>query len=368
MNIGIDATLLREDRITGVERYIINLVRYVALQNRSYHIYVFFKNILYHDLVLYADKFTPIIIKSNNRIIVDQVLIPFYARKYKIDLMHFPVFGAPVLYRKKSVLTIHDATFWLYPETISIGGRFYYKLLFKQSIKRAKQIITVSESSRNDLIQIFNLNPAKITAIYEAVDDVFLRGKSDEEYALSKYLQYRNQYILSVGTIEPRKNLATLLKAFKIIKKRHGNIKLLLTGRNGWNNQLHIPNEIKDDIIFTGFIEDKLLPEIYRNALVYVFPSIYEGFGFPILEAFACGTAVVASDTSSLPEIGDEACLYAKFDSPQDFAHQIEEIIINNDKREELIENGYKRLKDFSWDKCAKETMGIYALAIDNND
>jgi glycosyltransferase involved in cell wall biosynthesis len=359
--ICIDATLLKDNRLTGIERYTIELIKSLYQINTEYTIYI----LLSKGYTRFEEQINvgiPIYSPFNNRILTDQFWITFITYKIKADLVHFPVFGAPVFCRIPTVLTIHDATPWKFPETISNGVRFYYKPLFKQSIDRAKHIITVSNSSRDDLMSMLKISPEKITTIYEAVDTAFF---SSDNIHVPENFELNFQYILSVGTLEPRKNIEVLIQAFILLKKQYGiPHKLVFTGRKGWIDALNIPEAVRDQIIFTGFIPDHNLPAIYQKAAAFVFPSKYEGFGFPILEAFALKVPVVCSNTSSLPEIGGEGCLYADVNSPQDFADKIYTLIADNKVRNTLVQKGTEILKKFSWSMCGRETLQVYNNAI----
>lgn len=359
--ICIDATLLKDDRLTGIERYTIELIKSLGKLKSDYEIYVLL-NKKYTRFKEQLNVGEPIYSPSSYRIIIDQFWIPYISYKIKADLVHFPVFGAPLLYRKNTILTIHDATPWKFPETISKGVRFYYRPLFRQSINRAKHIITVSNSSKDDLISLLGIPTENITTIYEAVDTSFF---SDSNINSPVNLDLDFPYILSVGTLEPRKNIEVLINAFVIMKEKYKiPHKLVFTGRRGWMDSLKLPEKIKKEIIFTGFLEDRNLPFVYSKASVFVLPSKYEGFGFPILEAFALNVPVVCSNTSSLPEIGGDGCLYADPCSCDDFAEQIYLVISNNEVSSALVKNGNNILCNFSWNKCALETLQVYNNAL----
>lgn len=356
MTIGIDATLLREGRVTGVERYTINLIKNILKEDSFNQYKIFFKEKVYSELIPFLDKCEFHICPVNNRVYCDQIWLPRKINSGNFDLVHYPAFPSSPFSKVNSVLTIHDATFWKYPETMSAGGKYYYKPLFPQAIKKAKKIITVSHSSKKDLIKYLNIPATNISVIYEALDDSFLSKKS-------KPLNYLlpDKYILSVGTIEPRKNIITLIDAFQQLKMEY-NVphELVIVGRKGWIRNLNIPEKIKSQIHFTGFVSDDELAGIYESADIFVFPSLYEGFGFPILEAMAMNIPIVASNTSSLPEIGKNACLYAQPSSAESFKENIIKIIKNPQLREELVNRGRSRFKDFSWKKTACQTIEIY--------
>lgn len=361
MKIGIDATLLREDRITGVERYTINLIRSLIEVDDNNQYFVFFRKRYPSQLADLVPRLEVFVSPIKNRVVTDQLWLLYIAKKLKLDILHCPAFPSPLFYKGKTVLTIHDATLWKYPETRSKGGQFYYSPLFPQAIRKSSKIITVSRNSKKDLIHYLNVPDSLITVIYEGIDNSFAGRNLQQSSEVKIKYNLPGRYILTVGTLEPRKNLNMLIKGFEIfLKKYDTDHKLVIVGRKGWQKSLNIAKELKSYVVLTDFVDEEHLPAIYRLADLFVFPSIYEGFGFPILEAMASQTPVVASNTSSLPEVGGYACLYADPYDPLDFAKKIS--IILNDKRlyDGLIKKGRERIKRFSWRKTAENTLKVY--------
>lgn len=362
MRIGFDATLLRNGFFTGIEKYVINFLKTINEKEIDIEFYVFIQNGFPDFLKKELNNLNLIHLRSANRIVLDQILIPLHSKRLKLDLIHFPAFAPGLLYRGKAIVTVHDATFWKYPQTISKGGKYYYRPILTHSASRINHFITVSESSKDDLIKYLKIPNNAITVTYEALDIDFEKLNSNSVKEDNKYIN--EKYILSVGTIEPRKNIQTLIKAFCILKQKYNiNYKLILTGRSGWKDKLEIPTEVLDNIIFTGYVSDEELLSLYSNASIYVFPSIYEGFGFPLLEAMSSGTPIVASLTSSLPEIGGNACIYVNDPfSPEEYAKTIFEVLSDSLQQEMMVNSGYQRVKEFSWINCVKETIDIYKL------
>jgi len=361
MRIGIDATLLYKGRYTGIENYTLNLFKSLLKVDHINRYVLFFRKKIPNELKIMASSFDFMISPTSNRIITDQIWMPIAVKKMKIDLLHCPAFPSPLLSNCHTVLTIHDAVHWRYPETISKGGRYYYSPLFPTAISKATRIISVSNSTRKDLISFFPRAKDKIRVIYEATDPVIFTEKTSEPYNRGRELR-AGKYILTVGSIEPRKNLQTLLKAFKIVRKRiNTDISLVVVGRKAWLKELYIPEEIKHKIILTGYItSNDDLAQIYRDALLFVLPSIYEGFGLPVLEAMSTGTPVLCSNTSSLSEIAGNAAEYFDPYNPNDFADRIIKIMKSKDLREKLIQKGFQRVSLFSWEKTAEQTLSVY--------
>lgn len=358
MRIGIDATLLQKGRYTGIENYSINLIKSLLKADKENSYILFFRKEVPNELENMTSSFEFMISPTSNRIFTDQIWMPWAIKKARIDLLHCPAFPSPVISDCRTILTIHDAVHWKYPKTLSKGSRYYYRHLFPQAIERAAKIITVSNSTKNDLIGFFPKAKVKIRVIYEAVDSAFFakkRYKSCYEFGMRKY-------ILTVGSIEPRKNLDVLLKAFHIVQQQNGaDFKLVIVGRRAWLKKFHVPEEIKEAVIFTGYIPSKEdLAYIYQNAFLFVLPSIYEGFGLPVLEAMSAGTPVLCSNTSSLPEVAGDAAEYAGPNKPEEFSEKILKIINNESLRKQMVLKGYQRVRLFSWKNAAEETLSVY--------
>jgi glycosyltransferase involved in cell wall biosynthesis len=361
MKIGIDATLLQKGRFTGIENYTLNLIKFLGKIDKFNRYLLFFRKEVPREQKKISSNFEYKISPTANRVITDQIWMPLAIKKARIDLLHCPAFPSPVLTNCPTILTIPDAVLWKYPKTISKGGRFYYRPLFPQAISKAKKIITLSNSTKDDLISIFPTAKERIKVTYLAADpNVFSSnspGRNNDGHPLGT-----RQYILTVGSIEPRKNLPTLLEAFRIVKHRMDtDIKLVIVGRRAWLKALQIPDCIKKSVIITGYIDSaKNLARIYRDALVFVFPSIYEGFGLPLLESMCSGTPVLCSNASSLMEVAGNAAEYADPHDPNDFADKIINMVKGPELREKLIQRGFQRARLFSWEKTAKETLSVY--------
>ncbi len=267
--------------------------------------------------------------------------------------------------KKPSVLTVQDLAFLRYPEFYTWKNKTYMKSVASFSIKNADALITTSENTRKDLIDLLMVKEDKIFVIYPGVDSTFKPASAQDKEKVKKKFGLPQNYILAVGTLEPRKNLSCLLKAFALLKKKSDfDFKLVIVGEEGWLYK-RIFNDIKKqdlekETIFTGFIQDKDLPAIYSGASVFVYPSLYEGFGLPALEAMACGAPVVCSNTSSLPEVVGKAALKANPEKPEEFANAISKIVSDTNLAKELSKMGYERAKQFSWEKTAKETLSVY--------
>jgi len=282
--------------------------------------------------------------------------------------MHFPYFSVPVLYKKPYVVTIHDLSFLYYPEMFRKTDLFQLKIGSKHSINNAAHIIAVSQTTKDDIVKNYQVDPSKITVTYEGYDkDRFKpQSKSKIESVKSKY-KVKGDYIIFVGTLQPRKNLERLIEAFDIVngkwKMENGKLQLIIVGKRGWM-YYQIFEKVKtlkldDRIIFTDYVPDDDLPALISGATVYVLPSLWEGFGIPVIEAQACSVPVVVSKTSSLPEIVGDSAILIDPESVDSIASGINEVLTDEKKRFDLVKRGFENIKRFSWRNCAQETLTI---------
>ena len=265
----------------------------------------------------------------------------------------------------KLIVTVHDLIYKTYPqghtkETIALTDRF-----IRQALEKAHKIICVSQSTQEDLRKFFNLSADRSCVIYHGVDHQTFYPQDDKRPGWLMEAGITKPFILFVGTLEPRKNLAGLLKSFALLKSsRKFNGQLVITGMKGWMNE-SIPPLIKSlemgqDIVFMGFVSDQQLRDLYNRTEVFVFPSFYEGFGFPILEAFCCAAPVITSNTSSCKEIAGNAAVLTDPGNPESIAQAIARVLDDESLRAKLRREGLSRCQEFSFLKTAQETLNIY--------
>ncbi len=359
---------------TGVEEYTINLLSHLLPLKPEINYKLFYNafnkvKLDYHWLDL-------------NNVSLKDFRIPnrlfFGLAKYfnqpKIDKLlkntdiyfnpHF--FVAPLTKKCKKVITFHDLSFEHYPEFFSWRKRGWQKVLMntKKEAEKADRIIAVSNSTKDDLVNLYGIDERKVKVIHSGVGEQF-RVIKDKEKLNEIREKYRlpNKFILYFGTIEPRKNLIGLIKAFESLKDKE--VKLVMAGANGWlyEDILKTAQRSKrnQDIFFTGFVDERDKPGLYNLAQTFVYPSFFEGFGFPPLEAMACGISTVVSVNSSLPEVVGDAGIMVNPKNIDELSWAMDVSLNNSDLRNELIKKGLERAPGFSWQNCARETLSIFS-------
>jgi glycosyltransferase involved in cell wall biosynthesis len=352
----------------GIREYIYNLlVNIVSISLKEgieYIIYVSTDNYQYALETLskeYRIKKTPFsskypVLRSlfENRFYLEEEAIENF------DIFHSPFFHSPKFKKAKIIITVHDLRLYRFPKTYSFLRYVFLKYKVKESVKRADAIIAISNFTRNELIELCHAEKGKITVIHEAIDRNVFAVRNLENYEPNLTSEIKSSdFILSVGHLEPRKNYINLIKAFNIIN--NGYIKLVIIGKrnHGYKKILKMINRNKK-IYYLEFVDSRLLLWLYKNAKLFVFPSFYEGFGFPPLEAASLGTVSAVSNVSSMPEVcGDSVYYFNPFDV-DDIANTINFILNNEDKIKEKREKSETHLNNFSWKKNAEETLKLY--------
>lgn len=285
------------------------------------------------------------------------------------EKLFLPIQAAPMILPRgvEVTATIHDLAFRRYPETFPKSHLHKLNLMLSTAVRQADKLIAVSESTKHDLLEFFpKLSADKIRVIHHGFDGAFFGTKISSEELDEKLMKLvklkATSYCLYVGALQPRKNLVRLIEAFDVAKKSIPEMKLVLAGEPAWLSEGILaareksPN--KDDIILTGRVSFDDLRALYQGARFFAFPSLYEGFGLPILEAFASGIPVLTAGNSSLVEVAGRAALYCHAESVSDIAEKLERLWDDEALRADLIARGEDQLKKFSWDRCALETLG----------
>ena len=365
MRIGIDARALGW---AGLGRYSRNLLKNLVKQAPPGMEFVVFapRSLCREFSEMRGVKLVPV--TASYYSMREQTFFLGSLMREKLDLMHFLHFNAPIFYKRPSVVTIHDLTRFFFPAQKHKGRlhQWAYETVFRSAINNSKKIITVSEHTRMDLVRYFPKASDKAVIIHEGVDTVMfskdaLDGKSHER--LQK-LGITKPYLLFVGVWMTHKNLPRLLQAFKKVRARGFSGSLVITGK-GQSHHVDVPDLVNNEgmsdfVVLPGKVSDEDLPTLFQNAEIFIMPSLYEGFGLPALEALACGTPVIASSVSSLPEILGNAAAYFDPYSVVDMADKISKLISDKQKQVELVLAGSSQVQKFNWDKCAQETLAVY--------
>ena len=286
-------------------------------------------------------------------------------RKSGADLLHVPHYNVPVFYRGKLAVTVHDLTHLVLPQFLPNKAAYLYaKFLIGYAVRKAEVVFTVSENSKRDILRFYNIPEDKITVVYNAVDSRFVhRDREDVSYLFDKYNIPRDKkVIMYVGNLKPHKNLPRLLEAYSKMNGREDTC-LVLVGK-AFDSEDLTPQikalGIEDSVIKTGIIVDNELVDFYNLADLFVFPSLYEGFGIPPLEAMACGTPVVCSNNSSLPEVvGDAAYMFDPYDEKQ-IRDAMEKVLGDATLAQSLVERGYKRVELFTPERIVNTTKAVF--------
>lgn len=362
MKIAIDARMLT---YSGIGRYIQNLIINLSKIDKENKYSILISN--NDSAPVIQENFSYCNPKRNIQVysLKEQLFLPFDIVKTKANIIHYPNFNIPILNFMPFVATIHDIYYYLHPEACpSKAAYLYARLMLKAAARFSKKIITVSQFSRNEIIKHLNVKTEKVVVIYNGVGEIY-KPISDPirfKEARDRY-NIKDAYIFYAGIHQPRKNLINLIRAYSMLRNKK-DFQLALGGkidpRRG--EIYHIVNELglNERVLFLGEVPEGDLPVLYSMASLFVFPSLYEGFGLPPLEAMACGAPVVASDAASLPEIVGDAAIMV---DPKDInllAYNMERVLSSNSLQAELKERGFKRAKLFNWQNTAKETLKIY--------
>ncbi len=308
-----------------------------------------------------------------SRVVWEHLRLPHIAKREGLDVLHCPQYICPsVGDTVPYVVTVHDTIAVDYPKWCRPSNVIYYNLFMKKAVEKASRVIAVSHNTANHVNSNFAVNGEKVRVVYPGIDVIFNTNKDYHQQNNAK-IRYAlpQRYILFVGNIEPKKNVMKLLQAYKLLHKKGIPHKLVMVGRRTWKSE-HVWNYIyqefdRNDVIVTGYVERKDLPSVYQMADVFVFPSFYEGFGFPPLEAMACGTPVVASNMGALNETIGKAAYIVDPSDAENIAHAIYLLVTDGELRRRYRELGLKQSYKFGWKNAARQTLSIYEEAVGAN-
>jgi len=363
MRIGIDARLTHY-QAAGISRYTLQLIKALATLQSS-DVFTVLQSCHTRQPLVTEDRFETrrLLTPSHHRL--EQLTLPLEVSLLKLDLLHSPDFIPPFRVKCKSVITIHDLNFMLYPHFMTKESARYYGQI-DEAVRRADAIIAVSNATKRDTVRLLGVDEKRITVIYEAASSYFQpMDREEAKRRIAQRFGIGSDFILFVSTIEPRKNIPNLVRAYRLLLDEYNSdATLVLAGAKGWlfEDVFQLVRELDLDnrVRFLGRVATEELLWLYNAARVLVAPSFYEGFGLTPLEAMACGTPVVVSDVSSLPEIVTDAGLTAPPDDPEAIAAAIWRLLNDTALWNSLAAKGLKRAACFSWDKAAQQTLALY--------
>jgi len=376
MNIGIDIRVLAKGTRTGVEDYTINLLSFLLAKDKSIKYRLFYNGFRKPNLTYPFLKFPNVELKTlrfPNRLFDLSLRFLKFPKLDKIlkgvSLFLSPHFLlTPVSKKTKTIIVFYDLSFVRFPDFFSLPKLLWHRFIYpEKQAKKADIIIAISQSTKEDLINLYKIEPRKIRVVYPGIDKKF-RPITDNIQLLRVKKRYNlsNEFILYFGTIEPRKNLISVIKAFEILKRKFSqqDLKLVIAGTPGWLYKDIFKkaesSKYQKDIIFTGFIKEEDKPYLYNLARVFVYPSFFEGFGLPPLEAMACGVPTVVSNVSSLPEVVGSGAIMIDPYNVDELAYAIGQVLNDKNLRENLIRKGLNQAKKFDWDRAAKQVLEIF--------
>jgi glycosyltransferase involved in cell wall biosynthesis len=368
LRIGIDYTAAARQG-AGIGRYTRELVRALAKLDRS------------HDYVLLAatggrrlaDRDWPPNFQTRSLPLSDRTLAILWHRLRlplwvevatgSVDIFHSPDFVLPPLRRARTLVTVHDLSFIRYPQCADAKLRAYLNKVVPRSVQRADLVLADSQSTKDDLMELLGVEADGIEVVYPGVENRFhpIKDQTLLEKVRARY-SLPPKFILGLGTLQPRKNFTRLIKAFADL--RFADLRLVIAGGKGWLYEEIFATVarlgLEEKVVFPGFVADEDLPALYNLADLFVFPSLYEGFGLPPLEALACGTPVITSDASSLPEVMGEAGLMVEATDVEALAEAMGRVLEDDALREGMIARGLEQARQFTWQKAAARLLNLY--------
>lgn len=367
MRIAIDS---RAFWWTGIGRYIRNIVREFAKDSHGHEFTLLVPEGQEQRIaseIAELTQFKPegfeyVGVEASYYSLKEQTRFLYQLNKLDVDLVHFTHFNVPLFYRKPYVVTIHDITRFIFPgqKSQSLFQQIAYEVIFARAVRHARALLSVSQTTLRDIRHLPITLPKHVTVIQEGVDPEFFLPISTKKN--------NTPYVLSVGVWMSHKNLVRLLAAFQIVLAEHPDMQLVITGKivPGYSDLVQYVREhrLEKSVLFPGFVPQSLLPSLYAQASVFVFPSLYEGFGLPPLEAAACGTPIVASNVSSIPELLGDAAEYVNPESIEDIARGIILVLSDSQYAGQLVARGLAMSRQYRWGRAAQEHIRVYENAI----
>jgi glycosyltransferase involved in cell wall biosynthesis len=369
LRIGFDLTGLWRPA-TGVFVYAIELARnLLSLDDRNKYTF-FFSSEVHPEFRDVNGKFKAVVIPVREEVISKQFVMGVLCNTLRLDVIHFPSFPPPLLCFRRCIWTLHDATAWLYSETQDWKARLYFRDLGARTANSSRAIVTVSNESKRDIVATLRVPENKVRVIHEGIDAQVFHRVCDRALLDSVRARYglAERFVLTVATLEPRKNLPFLVQAYRRLgEATRPGIALVIVGRKGWKTQAmdRCLTDSGEGVLVTGFVPREDLVALYSLADVFVLPSLYEGFGFPPLEAMACGCPVIVSNRGALPEIVGNAALLIDPEDLNSLVAALQSVLTDSTLRAALVDKGLARVKEFSWRTAASKTLDLYSEVVE---
>jgi glycosyltransferase involved in cell wall biosynthesis len=362
MRIAVNAIFLQKDQLEGYGHYAKEILSRMVV-NHPEHEFIFLFDRAYDPAFLFGPNVRALVVGPAARHAAAfkywyDVKAPLALLRYKPDVWIQPYGFCSLTSRIPQLLFVHDLAFLHYPRFVAWHHRWYYRLFTGSFLKKARQVVTVSDYSRQDILQHYPFVADKISVVSGAAKQLFQPLTWQEKQDVKHQYAGGTEYFVCTGGIHPRKNLLNLLKAFSLFKKwQHSNMKLVVAGRLAWQYEDVLGKlksyKYRNDVVLTGYLPDEELARLTASAYAMVYPSFFEGFGLPIVEAMQSGVPVITSNTSSMPETGGEAALYADPTIPDEIAKHMLSLYRDETFRNQLVEKGLLQAGNYSWDRAA---------------
>lgn len=364
MLIGIDASRTTVARRTGTENYALNLIRALLALRGDYRYRLYFRDQPTTDLFPMGDYVERCVIPFPR--LWTHLRLSWEMQRCPPDLLFVPAHVLPPIRPRRSLVTVHDLGYRHFPRAHRPLDRLYLDISTRWNVHTATRVLADSEATKADLIHEYGTPTGKIVVVYPGRDESLRRVEDPAAVAAVK-VEYSitGDYILYVGTLHPRKNLARLVKAFALLNSQFAtrNLQLVIAGRKGWLYGAILAKVkalgLTDRVVFTGYVADADLPALLSGARLFAFPSLYEGFGLPVIEAMSCGLPVVCSEGSSLPEVAGDAALLVDPLNTAALAAAMTRLLTDESLRANLITHGYRQAGRFSWERAARQVMDV---------
>jgi glycosyltransferase involved in cell wall biosynthesis len=363
MIIGIDGNEANVEKKVGIGEYAFELLtQFEKFKTANLKFQIFLKSAPLSDMPKEREGWRYRIIGPSKMWTRFALPLDLYFHSKRPDVFFSPSHYGPRFSPVKTAISIMDLSYIKFPYLFAKKDLYQLVNWTRASVNKAKRVFTISNSSRDDIIEAYGISEKNVIVTYPGVKKISSsKQKTLSMEDLTKKFGIKGKYILFVGTLQPRKNIEKLIEAFSKLSEK--NLQLVIVGKKGWLYEPILASpakyNVEDKVKFLDFVENEDLPSLYKNALCFVLPSLYEGFGLPVLEAMKYGCPVLISNVSSLPEAGGDAALYFDPENADEIAKTIEKVISDEKLRQDMIKKGYTQIKQFSWEKTAQKTLDV---------